>query len=367
MRPRKPPIRSLALIAALGAGALNPRGAEAAEDLQAFVATMSPSGTTIDLSAAGSLDWAHWGYGMTGGPFGQTTTPTMNRKIMPGPGLIGALQVLPPSSGGSTYWSSVRSTTVAFLWNDGMPVRAPGAGVSVTEGIGSVAESTFTLRAQSGPELRQLSIYVAFDCTGLDQVDVTLGAKTAKVTSDLICVGSGLDENHKITIRYSSDSRVDVVATIKGGLFGAVGPTVYAATLAPVTTSVDPGSVDAGATPDSDASIDAGSGGSGATGGTPGGGQGGASGGGGGEAGGRGGVAGGGPAGRTGAGGVDSSGGGGISSGASGGAAGGEHTQERVLACNLPASAPVPAPANLAIIGLLWFALRGRRPKGGAG
>src|SRR5438045_7103118 len=102
MLPRTSPLASLALIAALGAGALIPRGARAAEDLQAFVATMSPSGTTLDLTAAGTLDWAHWGYGMMGGPFGQTTTPITNRKMMTGPGLISALQVLPPSSGAET-------------------------------------------------------------------------------------------------------------------------------------------------------------------------------------------------------------------------------------------------------------------------
>jgi len=106
MLSRRLRARSLAALAALGLGVLAPRAARAAEDLQAFVATMSPTGTTVDLTAAGSLDWAHWGYGMTGGPFGQTTTPTTNRKIMTGAGLIGALQVLPPPSGESTYWSS---------------------------------------------------------------------------------------------------------------------------------------------------------------------------------------------------------------------------------------------------------------------
>src|SRR3954468_10928740 len=140
MPPRKRPLPWPMLLAALGLPALTPRSARGAEDLQAFVATMSPTGTTVDLTEAGPLDWAHWGYGMTGGPFGETTTPATNRKIMSGPALIGALQVLPPPSGGATYWSPARSTTVAFRWCDGMPVRDPGVGVSVTEGIGSAAE-----------------------------------------------------------------------------------------------------------------------------------------------------------------------------------------------------------------------------------
>jgi hypothetical protein len=354
MLPRKPRFRWLMLIAALGLGALAPRRARAAEDLQAFVATMSPTGTTVDLTAVGPLDWAHWGYGMTGGPFGQTTTPSTNRKSMTGAALIGALQVLPPSSGGSTYWSPVRSTTVAFRWSDGAPVRDPGVGVSVTEGIGSVAESSFTLRAQSGPDLRQLSIYVAFDCTGINQVDVTLGAKMVRLTGDVTCVGTGLDENHKITIRYSSDSRVDVVTTIKGALFGDVGPTVYAATLAPVTSSGDPGSVDAGASPDGGAAVDAGTGGGGATGGAAGspagdGGAGGAAGGGGSSAGG-----------ASGAGGNTSASGG--ASGSSAGGAGGAPPKGRVLACNLPADAQAPSPAGVVVsVAFLWFASRRRR------
>src|SRR6266700_130312 len=238
MLSRRYPFLALApaWIATLACGLLlPPRRADAAEDLQAFVATMSPTGTTVNLTDLGSLDWAHWGYGMTGGPYGQTTTPTANRKSMAGAGLISALQILPPPSGDATYWSPVRSTSLAFRWTDGTPVRDPGTGVSVTEGIGSTSESSFTLRAQSGPDLRQLSIYVAFDCTGINQVDVVLGTQMVRVTEDLICVGSGMDENHKITIRYSSDARVDVVATVKGGLFGSVGATVYAATLAGVT------------------------------------------------------------------------------------------------------------------------------------
>jgi hypothetical protein len=370
MRRRKPQLPSLLLIAALGSGLRAPRPALAAEDLQAFVATMPPTGSTIDLTAAGSLDWAHWGYGMTGGPFGQTTTPTTNRKIMSGPALIGALQVLPPPSGAATYWSPARSTTVAFRWSDGMPVRDPGVGVSVTEGIGSAAESSFILRAQSGPDLRQLSIYVAFDCTGFGQVDVTLGKKMVSLTSSMICADSGLDENHQITIRYSSDSRTDVVATIKGGLFGSVGPTVYASTLTPVTSSGEPGSADAGTGPDGGASIDGGANGSGAAGGASTGAAGrsggSAAGGGGGRAAGAGGASGDGAAG-AGSGGNATGGASGSRGGASG-QSGVGRPPGRVLACSLPDAQG--SPAGLAIsVAWLWFTLRGRRraPEGETG
>jgi hypothetical protein len=363
MRPRKPQLPSLLLIAALGLGLPAPRPARAAEDLQAFVATMPLTGSTIDLTAVGSLDWAHWGYGMTGGPFGQTTTPTTNRKIMSGPALISALQVLPPPSGGATYWSPARSMTVAFRWSDGTPVRNPGTGVSVTEGIGSTAESSFILRAQSGPDLRQLSIYVAFDCTGLGQVDVTLGKKMVSLTSNLVCVGSAPDENHQITIRYSSDSRVDVVATIKGGLFGGVGPTVYASTLAPVTSSGEPGSIDAGTDPDAGASADAGAGGSGAAGGAStgaaGANGGSAAGGGGGRAAGAGGASGGGAAGEGSGGNV--TGGASGSRGGASGQAGIGRPSGRVLACSLPADAQ-GSPTGVAIsVAWLWFTARRRR------
>jgi hypothetical protein len=318
---------------------------------------MSPTGTTVDLTAAGVLDWAHWGYGMTGGPFGQTTTPTTNRKSMTGAGLIGALQVLPPSSGGTTYWSPARSTTLLFRWNDGMPVHDPGLGVSVGEGIGSVAESSFTLRAQSGPDLRQLSIYLAFDCTGLNQVDVTLGTKTATLTAGVTCMGKTIGENHKITIRYSSDSRIDVLVTIKGAVFGSVGPTVYAATLAPVTSS---GELDGGVSPDGGASVD---GGSGAAGGSAG--SGGAGGGanGGTAGGGRAGTGGSGAAGGT----ASASGGAGGSSAGAGGQPGGEVPKGRVLGCSLPADGQPPSAPGLAMsVAFLWFASRRRRPRGGA-
>jgi len=359
MLPRKPQFPLLMLIAALGLWGLTPRDARAAEDLQAYVATMSPTGTTVDLTAAGVLDWAHWGYGMTGGPFGQTTTPTTNRKSMTGAGLIGALQVLPPASGGTTYWSAARSTTLLFRWSDGMPVRDPGLGVSVGEGIGSVAESSFTLRAQSGPDLRQLSIYLAFDCTGLNQVDVTLGTKTATLTPGVTCMGKTIGENHKITIRYSSDARVDVLVTIKGAVFGSVGPTVYAATLAPVTSS---GDGDGGVNPDGGASGDGGSGAAGGGAGPAG------SGGAGGSA--SGGAAGGGSAGTGGpggAGGAASASGGAAGSSAGGGQAGGELPKGRVLGCSMLADGPPLSAVGLAIsVALLWFASRRRRPRKGA-
>ena len=329
---RKPLIWAVALVAAPGQGLLAARRALAAEDLQAFVATMSPSGTTVSLSEVGSLDWAHWGYGMTGGPYGQTTTPTTNRKIMAGAGLISALQVLPPPSGDATYWSPVRSTSLAFRWTDGMPVRDPGVGVSVTEGIGSASESSFTVRAQSGPGLRQLSLYVAFDCTGINQVDVTLGALAVRLTDDLICVGSGMNENHKITIRYSSDSRVDAVTTIKGGLFGTAGPTVHAGTLAVVTSSGDPGPADAGADGGPPADAGAGAGGRSGAGGT--------------------------------GGGVSASGG---TNGAGAGVGGQRADQRpggRVLACDLVAGAPAPSSLGLALCGALLCWARRRRPGG---
>jgi hypothetical protein len=357
MPSRKPLILALALVAALGQGWLASPRALAAEDLQAFVATTSPTGTTVNLTEVGSLDWAHWGYGMTGGPYGQTTTPTTNRKTMAGAGLINALQVLPPPSGDATYWSPVRSTSLAFRWTDGMPVRDPGVGVSVTEGIGSTSESSFTLRAQSGPELRQLSIYVAFDCTGVNQVDVTLGAKKVSVTSDLICVSSVMNENHKMTIRYSSDLRVDAVTTIKGGLFGSVGPTVYAATLAVVTSSGDPGPGDAGT--DGGASADAGAGGRSGSGGA-GAGIGGASGAGVGGSGGNGASAGGA------GGGVSASGGTNGADAGVGGRRSDERPAGRVLACDLAAGAPAPSSLGLALCGvLLWWARR-RPPRDGA-
>src|ERR1041384_4101047 len=104
MLVRRKPFPALApvWIATLAIALLAPRHARAAEDLQAFVATMSPTGTTVNLTDLGSLDWDHWGYGMTGGPYGQTTTPIANRKSMAGAGLISALQVLPPPSGAAT-------------------------------------------------------------------------------------------------------------------------------------------------------------------------------------------------------------------------------------------------------------------------
>src|SRR5437867_1333724 len=124
MHSRRNPSWALApvWIATLAFAPLLPRRARAAEDLQAFVATMSPTGTTVNLTDVGSLDWDHWGYGMTGGPYGQTTPPTANRKNMAGAGLISALQILPPPSNPATYWSPVRSTSLAFRWTDGTPV-----------------------------------------------------------------------------------------------------------------------------------------------------------------------------------------------------------------------------------------------------
>lgn len=227
--------------------------ARAATDLQAFRATLSPGGSVVDLTESGPLDWVHWGYQMTGGPFDQNASAKSVRKGgNGGGGVIGALQILPPMTATppELYWFPKQSTTVSFRWTDGVPVADPGVGVSVRDGVSGVPGTRFIFRAASGTELRQLSIYLAFACTDLVQVDITLGTRSRRLTSTEICAERF--ENHKITIRYSSDDGTDVVVTSRGGIFGEVGATLYAATV----SVVDPG----GGQPPGDAGVgDAGS------------------------------------------------------------------------------------------------------------
>jgi hypothetical protein len=235
MVSRKPLGGAVLAGAAVGLALAMPMAARAATDLQAFRATLSPGGTVVDLTEAGPMDWVHWGYQMTGGPFGQQSPPAKSvRKLRDGGGLIGELQVLPPTTTAppELYWFPKQGTTISFRWTDGTPVLNPGAGVSVGDGVSGVPGTRFVFRAASGPELRQLSIYLGLDCTDLVQVDVTLGARSKRLTSTEICAERF--ENHKITIRYSSDDRTDLVVTSRGGVFGQVGGTIYAATLAVV-------------------------------------------------------------------------------------------------------------------------------------
>jgi hypothetical protein len=324
----------------IAAVALAPR-AWAVDDLQLYRATLSPSGV-VDLTVSGSLDWVHWGYHMPAGTYGALDVPVVTHKMTaPDPTPIGNLQIMPPASGAPPlYWRPIQSSTMSFRWTDGTPVRDPGAGVSVPEGIGAVPESSFTLGASTGPELRQLSIFLSADCrTELPQVDASLGSLKQRLTSDLICLQSNA-RDHKITVRYSSSTvnPPPVIITIRSSFLDDQGPMIFAATLGVVTTGAGGGPADGG-TPD--APPDAGpSGGAG-------------QGGGGGARGGAGGAAGSGAAGSGG------------SAAGMGGAGDVAPPAGRVLACAVAATgvrAEPRAPEILVALALLgWLGVR-RRP-----
>jgi hypothetical protein len=283
---------------------------------------------------------------MPAGSYGALDVPVVTRKMSaPDPTPIGNLQIMPRvSDPPPLYWRPIQSSTMSFRWTDGMPVRDPGAGVSVPEGIGAVPESSFTLGASTGPELRQLSIFLSADCrTEFPQVDASLGSLKQRLTSDLICLQSAA-RDHKITVRYSSSTvnPPPVIITIRSSFLDDQGPMIFAATLGVVTTGAGGGPADGG-TPD--APPDAGpSGAAGQSGQTGGGGGGGA------------------------AGGAAGSGGGAAGSG--GGAAGtggaGDVTPPagRVLACALAATGVRAEPRALEILVTLavlgWL---GARPK----
>lgn len=252
-RPRRfgpsSPVFSLVL-AAVVVAASAPRRAYAGTTLQVAATPMSP-GTIVDLTSAGMIDWAHWGYLQSGGPYGLGDPPPKLSHKITGGGTIGGnlLVAALPSNSSQKYWMPVRGTTVSFKWSDGTPSN-PGPGVTITDGIGADGDTTFTLAAGTSADLRELSIYATFDCSNIaPALKATLGTAPPQTLDDgSLCHGANGAEDVKVTVQYSSDDRnpadLTVVITNEFGSDTTIEATLYAATLSAAGSTSDGGAPD---------------------------------------------------------------------------------------------------------------------------
>ena len=185
----------------------------AAGDIYSISYTHVAQGSAIDLTSAGTLDWAKWGNGETTG-MSTYTTPEKTGGTIINPTLTPLGSVPSGQSVVLIPFSPVPNVTPLFSWADGTIAMAGGdpVGTSVSQTILPAQFSyplglglSFTATADAAP--RQLDLYVAGFNTRME-LTATLsgGGQRSLIASNaaLIPVAAGNTGNNDVSFGFFS-------------------------------------------------------------------------------------------------------------------------------------------------------------------
>lgn len=180
-------------LAALADGAPPGGGADLAHNGPFLSVTSSASPATVDLTAQGASDWAHWGYG-TAGDFDHKAA--------------GNGQISNFSSVGLNVPTQYGSGAISYRWSDGLNGNGRHPMVSATSTGIYVLGGGFKISAPADTRVRRLRLYVGmYDASG--QLDASLSDNSAATYSD-----------HPYTSSNNSPVDVEYVITYAAGAPG---------------------------------------------------------------------------------------------------------------------------------------------------
>ena len=199
-----PPIRKFLLLVLTVVGSLAAPSSPGASTLSASYSSI-PTGTTVDLSAAGSLDWVHWGL---------YTATSVDRKAGVVP-LISNFKVLYNTFDSNVYAFAYQFSDNAngYSWSDGTPEAVV---TNTTTGVWAYATpppqfgTGFEVSAPADNSTRVLRVYVgAFDATG--KLDAFLSDGSVPAYSQTLSNTRGNGPSWVFTFTYSASPGVDLV------------------------------------------------------------------------------------------------------------------------------------------------------------